>query len=64
MAWHSSLEYIFNLAGIPDTYTKIYCLVAMLKDSRAAIAVQDSDGNIQAWNCGAEQVYDCTASVA
>lgn len=48
----------------PTTNSALRRLAVVLKDSNDAITVQDLQGNIKAWNRGAEKMYGYTESEA
>lgn len=54
----------FEITRRLKTDAELRCLAGILMDSTDAITVQDSNGNITAWNRGAEQMYGYTRAKA
>ncbi|ODS33927.1 MAG: diguanylate cyclase/phosphodiesterase [Candidatus Scalindua rubra] len=53
-----------NVFDLKDIYQKLQRLATVIKDSNDAVTLQDLEGNILAWNAGAEKMYGWNAKEA
>ncbi|MFQ5713734.1 MAG: ATP-binding protein [Candidatus Scalinduaceae bacterium] len=53
-----------NIFDLKDVYQKLQRLATVINDSNDAVTLQDLEGNILAWNAGAEKMYGWNAKEA